>query len=272
LRNMRSGDQQRPSPMDPGIDWDNNPRGKYVDEEILSLRDLIRVIRRRIWVIVLTTTVLVGCVVGFGLMEEPTYVASVKVVLGQGGEASSDLGSKVQGLQEFVPTVAQAIESRPLAQSVIERLGLSMSPETFLSKLSVDQVTDTTFIEVYYNDPDPERAKLVINTVGTVLSEHVSELQSSEVNPVTAKVWERAEVSYPAGSNLMRNVFLALVSGLIIGLVAAFLLDYFDDSWKSPDEVEQLAGVPTLGTVPASELHRSKRRSRSRRSGPIESG
>jgi capsular polysaccharide biosynthesis protein len=36
----------------------------------------------------------------------------------------------------------------------------------------------------------------------------------------------------------------------MLGLGLALLAEYMDDSWRSPEEVEQITGVPTFGAVP----------------------
>jgi capsular polysaccharide biosynthesis protein len=61
---------------------------------------------------------------------------------------------------------------------------------------------------------------------------------------------------------MMRNVLLALVLGVMMGVGLAFLLDYLDDDWESPEEVERIAGVATLGLVPTfrAKAPKSKRR------------
>jgi capsular exopolysaccharide synthesis family protein len=38
--------------------------------------------------------------------------------------------------------------------------------------------------------------------------------------------------------------------GLIFGLIAAFLTDYFDDSIRTPEQVAQITPVPLLGAIP----------------------
>jgi capsular polysaccharide biosynthesis protein len=44
----------------------------------------------------------------------------------------------------------------------------------------------------------------------------------------------------------------------MIGVGLAFLLDYLDDDWRSPDEVEQVSRVPTFGVIPTFKLHKRK--------------
>ena len=52
----------------------------------------------------------------------------------------------------------------------------------------------------------------------------------------------------------LRTGALALIVGLLLGLGAAFLADYLDDTVNSPDELERAAsGLPVLTTVPDME-------------------
>lgn len=58
--------------------------------------------------------------------------------------------------------------------------------------------------------------------------------------------------SEPSDPQPSRSAALALVVGLLIGLGAAFLLDYLDDSIRSPEDLERAAdGLPVLAVVPS---------------------
>ncbi len=54
----------------------------------------------------------------------------------------------------------------------------------------------------------------------------------------------------PISPNIPRNVAIGLLFGLFLGIAVAFLRDYFDDSVKSKEVVEQVTGVPALGLIP----------------------
>src|SRR4030095_14281542 len=67
-------------------------------------------------------------------------------------------------------------------------------------------------------------------------------------------VWERAVVpDEPLTPEPKRNGILALLFGLVLGVVLAFLLEYLDDSLNSPKEMEQITGIPTFGIIPGSK-------------------
>jgi capsular exopolysaccharide synthesis family protein len=52
-----------------------------------------------------------------------------------------------------------------------------------------------------------------------------------------------------ASPRVLLNTIIAAVVGLLLALGIAFLLESLDDTVKSPDDVEAVAGLPTLGTI-----------------------
>jgi capsular polysaccharide biosynthesis protein len=207
----------------------------------------------------LVTAVLTGAIIGLSFAQTPTYEASIKILVGQESGITQD-PNYVYGLQQLTQTMTQSVSSRPLAEAVIDKENLRVTPEKFLEKhLTVEQIPETQLIEVAYTDTDPRRAQRVANTVGNVFSEQVAEVSPS-ANAITATVWEPAAVpDKPVSPNPLLNALIALVVGLMLGVGLALLLEYLDDSWSSPEEVEQISGVPTYGVIPTIELPKAKK-------------
>jgi capsular polysaccharide biosynthesis protein len=229
-------------------------------EYVPPIRDILRTFRKRAWVIALVLILCLGASLGFSLVQKPVYESSIKILVGQERKADvpGDLGGEVQGLQQFTQTMTEAVETRPIADGVIKRLGLRTSPEAFLSHLSAEQVAATQFIEVSYRDTNPERAQQIANTTGDVFSEQVSNV-SPGANDLTAVVWERATVAkQPVSPDLLRNMLVALVLGLLLGMGLAFLLENMDDTLRTPEEVEKVSGVPNLGVIPKIKTSKNK--------------
>jgi capsular exopolysaccharide synthesis family protein len=55
----------------------------------------------------------------------------------------------------------------------------------------------------------------------------------------------------PYTPSLSRNLGIALMLGLLCGGAAALAREHFDDTFKSPEEVEESLGLPLLGIIPA---------------------
>jgi capsular polysaccharide biosynthesis protein len=134
-----------------------------------------------------------------------------------------------------------------------------MTPAELLDNLSIEQVESTSFIVLTYEGNDPVEATKIVNTVGDVSSELISE-RSAAGSQLTANVYEEAVVpESPISPDPLRNGLLAAVFGVMLGIGLALLMEYLDHSWRSPEEVEQVSGVPTFATIPEFSLTKSKR-------------
>lgn len=64
----------------------------------------------------------------------------------------------------------------------------------------------------------------------------------------TISVIEEAFIpTSPIGPNKLLIILLSAAVGLSLAVVAAYVLEYMDDTVKSPEEVEKLTGVPVIG-------------------------
>lgn len=200
---------------------------------------------------------------GFSLLQTPVYEAKIKILVGlqRDGSVPLNLGSDITGLQQLTLTMAEAVDTRPVAEAVTNELNLKESPEALLEDLSAQQMPNTQFIEVSYKDTNPRQAQRVVNRIGQEFSEQVSDVSPSG-NGVNATVWERAITPQsPVSPKPLLNSLVALVVGGMLGLGLAFLLEHLDDRWRSPQEAEQIFGVPALGVIPSFKTFKVKGRS-----------
>jgi capsular polysaccharide biosynthesis protein len=213
---------------------------------------ILQTLRQRIWTIMLVALVTTGAAIGFSLLQEPTYESSVLIVVGENTTGDTNAAPDVADLQELTLTVAKAVPTTPVAEAVVERL--EDPPEggagAVLANSSAEPDPGTVFVNVSYRASDPERAQLIADTIGIVLSEKIPEMNLG-ANAITATVWEPATLpETPLSPDPIRNGIIGLMLGSLLGLVLAFLLEHVSDSWNSRDELEEDFGVPTLGVVP----------------------
>jgi succinoglycan biosynthesis transport protein ExoP len=87
-----------------------------------------------------------------------------------------------------------------------------------------------------------------INSWRATFAQYQLLLGESGVNVLT--VIEEAPVpTVPIGPEWLMQVLLAAAIGMILAVGAAFLIEYLDDTLKSPDEVTQTTGLTTVGAI-----------------------
>ena len=157
------------------------------------------------------------------LVKTPQYEASSKLLIGQERNLEgAGLEVCVNCWSPSTRALAAATHSRPIAEETIERLNLPTTPDAFLDHLEAEPIENTQFVKLSYTDPNPQKAQVVTNTVGEVLSRRASEA-GLDGGDVTAMLWERAAVpEEPVSPNPLRNGFLALVAGLLVFVGLAF--------------------------------------------------
>ncbi|MGD2085461.1 MAG: polysaccharide biosynthesis tyrosine autokinase [Candidatus Aminicenantes bacterium] len=81
----------------------------------------------------------------------------------------------------------------------------------------------------------------------SVVSSRLEGIQTSNI-----KVIDYAEVpKNPVNTQKQKILFLAVLLGLALGLGVIFLVDYLDQTVKTPEEVKMLLGLPALGIIPS---------------------
>jgi capsular exopolysaccharide synthesis family protein len=87
---------------------------------------------------------------------------------------------------------------------------------------------------------------LVARQNETLISARLKGLKSSNI-----KIIDRALVpGAPIARNTSRNIMIALLLGLCIGVGTAFFIEYLDNTVKDPEEVTRILDLPSLGVVP----------------------
>jgi capsular exopolysaccharide synthesis family protein len=75
---------------------------------------------------------------------------------------------------------------------------------------------------------------------------------NADLAATNVRVIERPEVpKRPSRPNIPLNLTIGMAAGLVLSIGAAFARDYFDDTVKSPEEMEEILHVPTLAAIPA---------------------
>jgi len=238
-----------------------------LDQSGLGLRQYLDVLRRRKWIVLAVVAVAVAAAAVLSFLQDSTYEAEMKVVVGQEGTLiqTEVLGSATQTL---AATMADLLQSNVVAERVIDQLGLDTTPEKLLDDVGVSINPETAVLNVSVLDTDRGRAREIVATMGTIFQELVRERFGSQQvaegqTRLSATIWDPAHVNPDrVAPKPIRNMAIAGVLGLLLGVLGAFLRDHFDRVLRTREAVERSFGLPVIGQIP---FQRARRRDRDRR-------
>lgn len=224
---------------------------QYIEEMEIDLREILHIIRKRIWILITIPLigVLISAVVSFFVLT-PIYEASTTLIVGRQTFKDPDSEieySNLRAYQQLVKTYGEIAKSRSISREVIEKLNLEMTPEQLQNSLKVTTVGDTELMKISVENPSPEMAKNIANTLASVFSERIIEIKKVD----TVSVIDPAITPQnPIKPKKELNIAIAAVLGVMIALGIIFLLEYLDNTVKTIADVEKYLELPTLGTIP----------------------
>jgi capsular exopolysaccharide synthesis family protein len=214
-----------------------------------------RFLRRWWWFLVLG--LLLGCASSYAVSRllTPTYRASATVLVNETQVPGTIAYNDILTSERLTKTYRELIKKRPVLEAVITELSLPLEPEELTKMIDVEVVRDTQLLRVSAESSDPEEARLIADATANAFIVENSKDQLSRSGSVSV-VEAATTPDSPVRPNIPLNTILGALAGLIVAGGLAALLEYLDDTVKSPEEVEAAAGLATLGGV--ARFHRPR--------------
>jgi capsular exopolysaccharide synthesis family protein len=185
----------------------------------------------------------------------PIYRASATVLVNQTQVPGTIAYNDILTSERLTKTYSELIKKRPVLEAVIAELALPFGPEELAGMIDVEVVGDTQLLRVSAESSDPEQARLIADAAAGAFIVENTENQFSR--PGDVSIVEAATTpDSPVRPKVLLDTILGALAGLILACGLAALLEYLDDTVKSPDEVEAAAGLTTLGGV--ARFHRPR--------------
>jgi succinoglycan biosynthesis transport protein ExoP len=218
----------------------------------MELRDYLKILRKRAWLIFIVTLFCVGAGTVISLATTPIYEGTAKLLVVAKTDPAGGTSSAYEGAllsQQLVESFAQIIESRAIAEAALRLDTQPFTPRQLQGKINAEPVTKTLLINLRVEDSDPTRAKRLTNSVARAFMMTVPDLQSGSALRVSL-VEPALKPTEPVRPRTRLNVALGLILGLILGVGLAWLREFLDRSIKTPEELEAAAEAPVVGTIP----------------------
>lgn len=221
----------------------------------IDLRDLMLVFIKRFWVCVLSIlmTIVVTGYYSYFILDD--YYSSMAVIyLGKDNSmASIDIGI-ISLSNQLVTDYLNLINSRMVAQEVIDELGIDLPVESLQNKVKGDiMVTpDTNYassrmFSITYRSTNPQLAADITNTTAKVVIEKASEIFGVK----NAQIIDAALVAErPEGPDRIQIILIAASVGFIMGIMLILIIEFMDNTFRNKEEVENYLGITVLSEIP----------------------
>jgi len=164
----------------------------YYQDEI-ELREIVEVIRKRIWLVILIP--LIAALTALGVSKfiiVPEYAASTRIAL----------GSFVHEIYGNVAASKEVLMSRDLLRQVYQDLDLHneySSVDDFAQTISVEDIRNTRILNIRYQDSDPERAQKVVQTIADRFLELSDEVYTAKRALLEERLLDLQEAHHEVG-------------------------------------------------------------------------
>lgn len=223
----------------------------------MTLRDYLRVLRKR-WRLIMA--VLIVCVLAgaaFVLSSTKRYQATAQIFVstaGQDGSSAADLAQGNTFTQARVQSYTSVAASPTVTDAVVDALGLDMTSEQLARQITADAPLNKVLINLHVEDGDPERAAMLANAVAqqfSIVVQDLEQTQGAAASLVKLTVTHPAQPpTTPIAPKVTAIMALSVLAGLVLGLGAAFLRELLENTVKDPAALADATGLPVLGVVP----------------------
>ncbi|BAU28090.1 capsular exopolysaccharide synthesis family protein [Aneurinibacillus soli] len=220
------------------------------DHTAIDLRQLLSIILKRLWIIVLltvVTTVTAACISLFYLT--PIYEAKALLLVNNTQPNKITMVRDVERDLKLVDTYAELMKSRSVMTQAIIQMKSKMSPQQLTNKVTVNRLNTSQLISITVMDQRHEEAVRIVNTLAEVSQKQVNGLMKED----NLHIIELAYVEdhpIPAKPKPLINTLIGLLVGLLAGVAICLLLEYWDDTINAAGDIEKTTGLPVLAVIP----------------------
>jgi len=217
----------------------------------MELKEYIRIIRHRGWIVLLLAVLVAGAGYGFGKMQPTIYQASVRLSV-RPVRADWGLGQAVGNL---LRSLAGDITTHSFMQEIIDRQQLDTTTDALLDGRTVfvtDEAADFT-VTISVRDPYEKVAVNVANAIADLFMEKQDEWNDLQDKRDRIDVQIRDYARYAEVYSPKPKLIAAGggVLGALLGTLIVFVLEWLEAGVvRRAEDLDRLS-IPVMGSIPA---------------------
>jgi len=228
----------------------------YEEQEGISLQDLFKIVWNNLALILIITmwVAVIGIVYTF-VVVAPKYTANTSLMVQVDPEITgTNEQSAIVIANNLIGTYKEFIISNRVLNSVKDDIPelSATSISAIRNSISVSTITQVLIIRISVENSSPELAQMIANK----LVQNSIEIANDEESPYVLlqnklKILDEAELpTNPSSPNKSLNVVISVLLGGIISLGVVFMKEFFNNKFKSVEEVEKYLNIKVIAAVP----------------------
>lgn len=201
----------------------------------INLKELFSVIKRRFWLLILTTVLMTAGGYLLTIYSKPlSLYQSVTRLIVKSDKANMN-------------TLMVMMKDPTVIEKVNQQLKGIRSANLISNELTVENINNSQVLSITAVDPSPvtaaamanDTANVFINEAGNILKyNQIQVLSIAKINPSPLPAVHQHKTLY------------GVIAGVILGIGLMFFVDSFDESVQTEQELERILNVPALGSIP----------------------
>ena len=229
--------------------WLNYVETRIIMEE-LDLKNLIQILAKKWWIIIISAIICAAAAAVISIFFlTPVYQSNTTLYIGKRIDTNTDMSyNDILLGSQLVKDYRELAKSRVVAEAVIQELNLKdMTVDQLSARLDVTLKNDTRVIQITAEDKDPKLACDIANKVSEVFQKKVVDIMKVEnVSVIDVAVVPES----PVRPNKKMITAVAFALGLLLSAGIILLIDYFDNTVKTPEDIKKYIDIPVIGTIP----------------------
>ena len=218
----------------------------------INLQKLFSALLSKLWLIVLAAVI--GAVLTFlgtYFFVTPQYQSSAMFYVNNSaisvGDAFSITSSDISASKSLVKSYIVILRTQQTMDDIIDYSGVDRTYGELLNMVSAESVDNTEIFKVVVRSPDPQEAREIAKAISAILPKRISTI----IEGTSAKVVDDPRISTnPSSPNYTTNTLIGFLVGLTLSASVIILMEIFDVTIRSEDDIAQNSDHPILTSVP----------------------
>ncbi len=234
---------------------DNQATNELVEVDMVEvdLLDMLRLLWEKLWIIVIAM-VLCGSIAFTGAIftVAPLYTSTAMMYVNNNSVSVGDSTftfstGQLSAAKSLLDVYLIILRSRTTLEAAIEEADLPYTYGQLRSFVSAGSVNGTGIFTISATCPDPDDAKLIVDTLVEILPERISDIvEGSSVRLVDSAVrpTSRSSPSYT------RYALIGVVVGAVLSCAAIIIQDLMNTTVRDEEYLKQRYNIPLLAVIP----------------------